>query len=91
VDVPDSVAVLILLTFFAVGARLMHFDSVAVAVILPVVDFGFADNSAPQLTLLVVAEDGESGIIASEPAASATVKKRTETFRPICCAPLIRQ
>jgi hypothetical protein len=86
--VPDSVAVLMLLLFVAVAARLTHPASFAVTVILPVVELGFADTSEAQVTLLVVADNGENGTIAKEPAASATAKRRTGTLRSMDLPPL---
>jgi hypothetical protein len=87
VDVPDSVAVLMLLLSVAVAAKLTHPESFAVTVILPVVELGFADIKDAQVTLLVVADKGENGTIAKEAVASATAKKRRETFRPIDLPP----
>ena len=48
--------VLTVLTSVAVGAKLTHFESFAVTLMMPVVGADFDDNSAPQLTLLAAPE-----------------------------------
>src|SRR5882724_1609996 len=86
-DVALAVLVLTVLTSVALGAKLTQPDSFADTVMLPVVALGFPDTSFEQLTLLTAPDGAANGIVASDPAASATANTRSACLRPIDIAP----